>query len=63
MKVILKNKKKMEKEYLSYYENGIKEYEGNFKFDKYEGRGILYDKKGNKKYEGIIKMVMQMEKE
>ena len=36
-----------------YYENGYKEYEGEFKEDKYEGKGILYFERNNKIfYEG-----------
>ena len=37
--------------------------EGYFKNGYINRKGIIYYENGNKQYEGIIKMVMQMEKE
>ena len=43
-----------EGEYIEYYENGNKKYEGYFMNDEYDGKGIFYDENG-KDYKGIFK--------
>ena len=40
---------------IEYYENGNKEYEGDWKEGKADGKGIEYYENGNKRYEGDCK--------
>ena len=52
---LLKGTYNIEGKGILYYENGNKEYEGDFIKGVPEGKGISYDENGKKKYEGFFK--------